>query len=133
MGEHVSGIAVDSQGNAYVTGSTLRTGFPVTSGAFQTEITVESGRGFIAKLNATGSALMYATYLSSSIQAIAVDPDGQAVLVRITGATDHHPVTSGAFQTQLRGPARRLHHQAERVGKFSIIPATWVEAERTAL
>ena len=39
---HVRGIAVDSQGNAYITGSPIGTGFPVTSGAFQTEIMAES-------------------------------------------------------------------------------------------
>jgi len=102
MGEHVRGLAVDAQGNAYVAGLTVGTGFPVTSGAFQTEIMAESTPCFVAKLNATGSALMYATYLSADIRDIAVDTNAQAVVVGIAYSTDF-PVTSGAFQTQPRG------------------------------
>jgi hypothetical protein len=54
-------IAVDSLGNAYVTGQTAAIDFPTTSGAFQTEY--GGGDAFIAKLNPSGSALVYSTYL----------------------------------------------------------------------
>ena len=57
---------------------------------------------FVANLNATGSALMYATYLSADIRDIAVDMNAQAVVVGIANSTNFS-VTSGAFQTQLRG------------------------------
>src|SRR5579871_3969521 len=62
----IRNIAVDSGGNAYVTGSTSSTNFPVTSGAFQSS----SGSGgakptaFVTKLNADGSGFLYSTYLS---------------------------------------------------------------------
>src|SRR5437588_4708067 len=51
-------IAVDAAGNAYVAGSTTSANFPTTSGAAQAR-----GMFFVTKLNTTGSALIYATYL----------------------------------------------------------------------
>ena len=64
------GIAVDSAGNAYVTGATGSTDFPTTPGAFQT--TCNGGNycakydAFVSKLNPTGSALVYSTYLGGN-------------------------------------------------------------------
>src|SRR5262245_53557215 len=60
-----TGIAVDADGNAYVTGRSSSTNFPTTAGAYQTT----SGGGydaFVTKLDATGSALLYSTYLGGS-------------------------------------------------------------------
>jgi hypothetical protein len=54
-------IAVDSAGSAYVTGFSESTDFPVTSGAFQ-KLNHRSN-AFVTKLNPTGSALVYSTYL----------------------------------------------------------------------
>src|ERR1043165_5444969 len=51
-GDQAFGIAVDSQGNAYVTGTTDFTGFPTTPGAFKT--TSNNGGAFVTKLDATG-------------------------------------------------------------------------------
>jgi hypothetical protein len=59
-------IAVDSSGNAYVTGKTNAVQFPTTAGAFQTALAGNSPDAFVAKLNATGNALVYSTYLGSS-------------------------------------------------------------------
>lgn len=58
---------MDSSLNAYVTGSTYSTDFPVTPGAFQS--TDRAGFGsnaFVTKLNPTGSAAAYSTYLGVS-------------------------------------------------------------------
>ena len=78
------GIAVDSQGNAYVTGNTDRSTFPTTAGAFKT--TTNSGGAFVSKLDSTGSTLIYSTYISSSSvgRSIAVDASGNAY---VTGNT----------------------------------------------
>lgn len=60
-------IAVDTDGNAYVLGSTSSKDFPVTPGAFQTTYNGgdDTGRGdlFVAKLNPAGSKLVYCTYV----------------------------------------------------------------------
>jgi hypothetical protein len=98
------GIAVDSAGNAYVTGATGSTDFPTTPGAFQVQSGLPSSGGglspsdvFVTKLNATGTALVYSTYLGggsthSGGTSIALDSNGDAYL---TGWT-----TSTAFPTQ---------------------------------
>src|SRR5262249_36740004 len=56
------GIAVDSAGNAYVTGVTGSTNFPTTVGAFQTTL-AGGGDAFLTKLNPTGTGLVYSSYL----------------------------------------------------------------------
>ena len=90
-------IAVDSLGNSYVTGQTAAIDFPTTSGAFQTEY--GGGDAFIAKLNPSGSALVYSTYLSgASGNGIAVDSAGNAYVTGDAGPLSF-PTTAGAFQT----------------------------------
>src|SRR6266404_1709113 len=101
--DYGAGIAVDSSGNAYVCGSTGSTDFPTTSAALQR---TAAGRGdaFVAKLNPTGSALIYSTYLGGGSydygSGIAIDSSGNAYVTGSTDSTDF-PVTSGAFQTTL--------------------------------
>src|SRR5207237_6972721 len=56
------GIAVDANGNAYVTGFTSG-GFPTTVGAFDTTVHVYGTDGFVSELDVTGAALLYSTYL----------------------------------------------------------------------
>jgi uncharacterized protein (TIGR03437 family) len=99
------GIAVDSSGNAYVTGTTSSTNFPTTTGAFQTS-GAGGVEGFVSKLNGEGSALVYSTYLGGEGQdntsGIAVDSEGNAY---VTGWTysKNFPTTAGAFQTAFAG------------------------------
>jgi hypothetical protein len=103
-------LAIDAQGAAYVAGvasppSPSSAGFPTTAGAFQTSSTAMSTSG-IAKLNANGSALVYATYLggsnpnnyadSNGANGIAVDGLGDAYIVGWTVSADF-PTTPGVF------------------------------------
>jgi hypothetical protein len=90
-----TGIAVDSAGNAYVTGFTnsTETSFPLTVGP---SLTYHGGRydAFVAKVNAAGSALVYAGYIGGSVEdagrGIAVDSAGNAY---VTGYTTSSQVT----------------------------------------
>jgi hypothetical protein len=95
------GIAVDSNGNAYVTGSTTSTtDFPTLS-AFQGTHGGGTYDVFVTKLNAAGSAL-YSTYLGGSGDeigyAIAVSNVGYAYVTGWTDSTTDFPTTEFAFQ-----------------------------------
>jgi len=100
-----SAIAVDSGGNAYVTGQTTSANFPATPGAVQGTLAGVND-AFVVKLNPAGTALVYASYLGGSGadggSAIAVDAAGNAYITGTTQSTDF-PTTSGAFQTSLAG------------------------------
>ena len=109
--ENATAIAVDAAGSAYVAGYTSSSDFPTTTGAaLRTCDPIQFGRcvahGFVTKLNATGSALIYSTYLgplgSDPSLAdgyptdIALDASGRASVVGITASTAF-PATSGSL------------------------------------
>ncbi len=106
--DRASAIAVDSSGDAYVTGQTNSTNFP-TANPFQAAYAGGSCGcfdAFIAKLNPTGSALVYSTYLGGTGgdygDAIAVDASDEAFIAGWTTSTDF-PVTSDAYQKTYGG------------------------------
>ena len=100
-------ITVDTAGSAYVTGETGSSNFPTTSGAFSR---VRNGAfdAFVTKLDPTGSALVYSTYLGGSEvdfgTRIALSKDGsnQAYIVGNT-RSPNFPTTPGAFDTTANG------------------------------
>ncbi len=85
--DQAQSIAVDEQGNAYVTGQTSSFDFPVFN-AYQPTIGGFGNDAFVTKLDPTGSALVYSTYLGGSATdngyRVAVDTDGSAF---VTGTT----------------------------------------------
>jgi hypothetical protein len=97
------GIAVDSAGNAYIVGQGI-TIYPTTPGAFQ-PVAAGSSDAFVTKLNATGTALIYSTFIGGSgvdsAHAIAIDSEGNAYVTGSAGPG--FPVTPGAFQTSSSG------------------------------
>jgi hypothetical protein len=96
-----NGIALDGSGNAYVTGWSPGLNFRTTPGAV---LTGSAGGAFVAKLNATGSALVYAAQLGDGKgSSIAVDGSGNAYVTGIAVAPDF-PTTAGAFQTTFGTP-----------------------------
>ena len=97
-------IAVNSAGQAYVAGQTASSNFPTTAGAFdRTRNGIDT---FVTKLNATGSALVYSTYLGGTAvqfpSRIAVAGSGEAYVTGSTSSTNF-PVTAGAFDTTHNG------------------------------
>lgn len=100
------GIAVDSSGDAYLTGRTDSTNFPTTPGAFQSTFGGGSSNAYVTKLNPEGTGLVYSTYLGGTGNdggiTIAVDSSGNAYAVGFTSSSDF-PTTPGAFQTSLAG------------------------------
>ncbi len=107
-------IAVDADGNIYAAGSFAGPIAPTTSGAFQTTASKAgcfSGLFFgfpciyqhVAKINPTGTQLIYATYVSGTFGAtpsgIAVDGTGNVILAGKTNSPDY-PTTPGAYQPE---------------------------------
>ncbi|HKZ63500.1 MAG TPA: PKD domain-containing protein, partial [Thermoplasmata archaeon] len=116
------GIAVDASGTAYLTGWTwdAATDFPTTPGAYDT--THNGGDdAFVAKLDATGSTLVYATFLGGSGYddgiGIAVDVSGSAYVTGSTydAATDF-PTTPGAYDTTHNGGYDAFVAKLDEVG-----------------
>jgi hypothetical protein len=98
------GIAVDSAGNAYITGYTESTNFPTASP--QQRANAGGMDVFVAKLSAPGSALLYSTYLGGSGNdygwSIAVDSTGSAYVTGITYSTNFP--TASPLQATVGGP-----------------------------
>jgi hypothetical protein len=107
------GIAVNSDGNAYVTGYSSSTAFPTTSGAFDT-VHNGSNDAFVTKLAAAGSSLTYSTYVggtgSDLSYGIAIDATGNAYITGTTTSTNFPFTTSGSgsFVTELNAAGSAL-------------------------
>ena len=113
------GIALDSSGNAYVTGGTASLDFPTAKPLHPVHLGIDDA--FVTKLNSAGSALIYSTFLggsgSDTGEGIAVDSVGSAYIVGITNSADFPTVNSflsakagfrDAFVTKLNGAGNAL-------------------------
>ena len=104
-----AGIAVDVGGNPLVVGTTTSTNFPVTQTAFQTAPkTPNVQHAFVTQLDATGSHLLYSTYLSGSgtdtASGMTLDNKGFVYIIGITSSADFPTAPSaGTLQTKLQG------------------------------
>jgi len=97
-------VAVDAQGNAYIGGSTFATDFP-TVNAFQAKLR-GTQNGFVAKINAAGTQLMYSSYLggssSEAVMGLAIDSANRVYAAGATSSPDF-PVTSSALPHRFGG------------------------------
>ena len=103
--DNAEGIAVDSTGNAYVTGQTYSTDFPTAAAIQSLNGGNQDSDAFVTEINSTGSALVYSTYLGGSsmdwANAIAVDSSGDAYVVGFTRSADF-PI-AGSLQATCGG------------------------------
>ncbi|MGD0125635.1 MAG: SBBP repeat-containing protein [Terriglobia bacterium] len=106
-GDAVRGVAVDASGEALVVGSAFSTDFPTVNPLQASNKSTANGNGFVTKLNVTGSALIYSTYLGGSggdsVFGIALDASGNAYLTGLTESADFP--TANPLQATLNGPA----------------------------
>ncbi|HWT03120.1 MAG TPA: Calx-beta domain-containing protein, partial [Pyrinomonadaceae bacterium] len=109
--DNADDIAVDAAGNAYITGSTDSSTFPTTAGSLKPKTNGFGSEAFVTKLNATGTALVYSTFLGGSGSefglGVDVDSSGNAY---VTGRTDsaNFPVLNF-----LKGPGGNLLKSAD--------------------
>jgi hypothetical protein len=110
-GSSGTAIAVDSAGNAYIVGITSASDFPTTASAFQKTKSSTTGNAFVTKLNSTGTALVFSTYLGGSgasgsidtATGVAVDASGDVFVTGLTPSTDFPVKTQNAYQVVNNG------------------------------
>ncbi|MGD0153778.1 MAG: SBBP repeat-containing protein [Thermacetogeniaceae bacterium] len=134
------GIAIDTTGNAYITGLTQSVDFPVTPGAFQTMLKGH-GNAFVSVINTTAydaAGLVYSTYLGGSRydkgQGIALDNTGNSYVTGYACSRDF-PVTTSAYQPVLNSKAGGSNAFVARIntsvsGTDSLIYSTYLGGRR---
>jgi hypothetical protein len=131
--DNVSGIAVDSSGSVYLAGTTDSTDFPL---AIMGSLPAGNSHVFVAKLDSTGSVLLYADYLGGNTDdygyALAIDSAGE---VYVTGSTESsnfpvvnafdatYPGSFNAFLTKISADGSSLLYSTYFGGNGSDIPA----------
>ena len=133
LADSAAGVAVDATGNAYVTGSTVSTDFPVTSPVFQHAYGGGNADAFAAKLSPTGSTLVYSSFLGGSNTevpgGIAIDTNGSAYVAGQTCSQDF-PL-SNALQASAGGNCDAFISKVSPRGGIAITPAGLVFAPQT--
>ena len=123
--DHGFGIAADEDSNAYIVGDTAGGSFPTTAGAFRSSPLPDPRYvdGFVTKLNANGSALVYSTYIGGGqgydfVHDIDVDSSGSAYLTGNTTSVDFPLSESGTVITTPGGLPRHFVNEFDRPDAF---------------
>jgi Beta-propeller repeat len=123
----VGGMAVDAAGNVYLSGTARGPDFPISAGAIQPMLKGGSDT-FILKLNATGTALVYSSYLGGTgderAGSISLDPLGNAFVAGTTFSNDF-PTTASATQRVLAGSSDAFLYKINATGS-SILSASYL-------
>jgi len=143
---YANGIAIDTAGNAYVTGWSFSSDFPIVNGFQAATNNSTNGNAFVARIDTTktGSAsLIYSTYLGGGGNAsnqgmgdwaagIAVDSVGRAYVTGLTTSDTSvapFPTTASAFQSSLsnsNGNAFLTAVDTTQVGAASLVYSTYL-------
>ena len=99
-------IKVDSIGNAFITGITMGSNFPITPGAYDTSYNGRITDVFVLKLNHNGSAIIYSTFVgggeTDSARSIVLDLSGNAFVTGHTYSTNF-PTTLNSYDESYNG------------------------------
>jgi len=106
-GDYGSDIALDSAGDAYIVGETESPDFPITPDAFDPAYTGPNGDAYLAKISASGGALLYSTFLGGTVgengaAAVALTPAGHILIAGWTDSPDF-PTTADASDPSFNG------------------------------
>lgn len=103
LADSVNGIAVDSTGDVFITGSTVSPDFPIVAGAFQTTFGGGNADAFVTEINPAGTTLIYSSYLGGTGtdvgNGIAIDTSGSAYVAGQTCSLDFplaHPLQANS-------------------------------------
>lgn len=110
--DQATGIALDSAGDAYITGYTDSNDYPLQASAPSTNDRNDKFGlnldAFVTELNPSGDSLVYSTLVGGTAndesEAIAVGSDGAAYITGLTGSTTNFPTTAGAYEQSTGGP-----------------------------
>jgi MYXO-CTERM domain-containing protein len=109
---HVNGIAVDSTGNAYLTGTTQANDFPTTVGALQPACSHVNPNGcndaFVTKINPTGTTAVWSTLYGSPSGCCTVS--GSAITVDANRNVYVAGINGGAFDLAQKAPIPAVEH-----------------------
>jgi len=93
-------ISIDSLGNIYLAGDTRSPDFPVTSNAYDTSYNINYSDTFALKINSTGSALIYSTFIGGTnndyASGSALLPDGRFAITGYTDSSNYPTTTTNA-------------------------------------
>ena len=130
-----TGIAVDPSGSVYVCGYSASTDFPLSANAFQNG-NAGNNNAIVLRLDPTGSTLIFSTYIGGSYDdratSLALDNQGNVYLTGGAISVDF-PVSSGAFQTQLKGRPGLFHCKIRLARQWNFLDVHWRRVRRPGL
>jgi uncharacterized protein (TIGR03437 family) len=135
-GDFISGIAIDSAGNAYIVGYTNSSDFPVTSGAYSTVCGVNRicAAAHVTKLNPYGTAILWSTYVGAAradggdalffTGPIQLDGNGNIYIIGHNGGGSGFPMVNPVESTPTSGSAQLLVAELDPTGSNLLFSTT---------